>query len=408
MTDLKVIIQEQLSDPNFHINDYLSKENHPEFTTPKTLLMCATLEENEELVKYLLEKKADPNKESTVCMGKRKDTYKITPLIFASGWHNLKIMKLLVDAKSNINACCKYGTPLIEAVVANENIIRNSKYTKYDIVTFLLEAKADVNKKNPGIGNETALSMAIEDYKISDYKISELLLKNKANPNLFDYDGLCPISSAIDANNLPIIQLLIEHKANINISQTMVHNNKPLIFKNQKGEHLGIIIEESPLIRSLLDNESTYEIHKYLIDMKANIDQCRSSDEIYPVALAAEKKHNKTLKLLLDMKADLDEKIIDGRDPVFLATEYYNTKGLKLLLKAKANPNSYRNSGETAVYQAIMMKHKKALDLLFEYDAESDLRHRCNCQCQHPHSIIGENQVLNYIDDADYNFTELE
>ena len=91
-----------------------------------------------------------------------------------------------------------------------------------------------------------------------------------------------------------------------------------------------------------------------------------------------------------------------------LATEYYNTKGLKLLLKAKANPNSYRNSGETAVYQAIMMKHKKALDLLFEYDAESDLRHRCNCQCQHPHSIIGENQVLNYIDDADYNFTELE
>lgn len=61
---------------------------------------------------------------------------------------------------------------------------------------------------------ETALGIAAFDgYK----EIVEILLKNGANPNVFDDMGTAPIHGSARTNRAEIIQLLIDAKADVNI-----------------------------------------------------------------------------------------------------------------------------------------------------------------------------------------------
>lgn len=111
-----------------------------------TTLLTASLNGNIEAVKLLLEAKADVNKAYTS---------EATPLYLASTKGHTEVVKLLLGAMADVNqAEAKYGaTPLIIA----------SRGGHTEVAKLLLEAKADVNVKVKAKGKEyTALSLAKE------------------------------------------------------------------------------------------------------------------------------------------------------------------------------------------------------------------------------------------------------
>lgn len=159
-----------------------------------------------DLVPFLLEKNADPN-----ITGKNR-----APLWWICDIkdHNekLKIIKLLLENKADINLIDGTSTPLIGALCYDY---------KYD-VSIMLE-----NGANPNIITDTtALHCAVRE---GNLQIVQLLLKYGADPNLQDHKGNTPI---FEAKGEELMQLLLDNKANIhttnngnlNVLQYKMHN----------------------------------------------------------------------------------------------------------------------------------------------------------------------------------------
>lgn len=96
----------------------------------------------------------------------------------------------------------------------------------------LIQAGADPNQVDPQSG-ETPLTLAIT---LMNYESAKLLLENGADPNLPGPQGpplLSPYLNYGDASCLPIIELLLDHKADPNATGTF--NQTPLHLAAEAG-----------------------------------------------------------------------------------------------------------------------------------------------------------------------------
>lgn len=122
-----------------------------------------------------------------------------TPLMWASSYGQLEVVKILIENGADVNM--KDG--------ANWTALTCSAKKGYDsVVKFLLEHGAETdNKESPGY---TALSLAsIHGYE----KTVEVLLQYKANVNIPDNEGRTALDKAVERNHKRIIELLKEHGA---------------------------------------------------------------------------------------------------------------------------------------------------------------------------------------------------
>jgi ankyrin repeat protein len=154
-----------------------------------TALNSASYNGHTEVVRYLLEKKADIESIDPSDGG--------TALIASAMEGHTEIVKLLLQNHANVNAQDRIGyTALMFAVSGKE-----------EIVNLLLNAGADVNKVNRY--NITALMYSLEglDRKIT---IVERLLKAKANVNVRDQWGKTALSRAKDRAETEMVKLLVK------------------------------------------------------------------------------------------------------------------------------------------------------------------------------------------------------
>ncbi len=160
-------------------------------------LYATTSAENAEIVKLLLEHKADPNS---------KDSDDSTSLFCAVDNCNVKIAKLLLEHNADPNVKNSYdNTPLFRAV----------DRCNVEIVKLLLEHKADPNSKGRmfDYGVVSSLHRAVDKCNV---EIVKLLLEHKANPNTED----ATLHKAVDNGNVEIVKLLLEHKADPNVKDS--------------------------------------------------------------------------------------------------------------------------------------------------------------------------------------------
>ena len=90
--------------------------------------------------------------------------------------------------------------------------------------------------------DETPLYQAVDMEKIDHIK---LLLKNGANPNISNDDGLSPLHAAVSKQNISIVKVLLKYGANPNI-KSKLYQQTPL--------HLAIKNNTDPMILLLLVN----------------------------------------------------------------------------------------------------------------------------------------------------------
>jgi len=160
----------------------------------RNFLVFATNPENDlEIIKILIEAKADVNK---------PDEQGRTPLISAARNNNIEAFKLILTANANVNSQDNAGnTALIEAIDTN-NI---------EMVKLLISSNADLNIINKN--GVFALLAATNSNKI---EIVELLLNAKANPNTVSDLGTALIMAS-SKNNIEIVKLLLAAKADVTL-----------------------------------------------------------------------------------------------------------------------------------------------------------------------------------------------
>ena len=251
-----------------------------------TPLMAASQGGCFKMVKLLIKRNADIN-----AIGYNG----YTALWYALGSRHFKIAKLLIKKKADMDAQfnpdCEYSncdelgfTPLQYY----------SKFGDLEIVKFLIENNADINKKNPE-GN-TAFLIALIN---REDDVARFLLQKGAEIKDKNYSDYTPLMAASWAGNYKIVKALI--KRNVDLNE---------ISDDGYGY--------SALWSALSNNQ--LKIAKYLIRHGADVNLIYINR--YTVLhLATRNKQREIVKLLLSKNADASIKNNEGKTPIDIAIE---------------------------------------------------------------------------------------
>jgi cytohesin len=154
----------------------------------RTALMIKSY--NVDMLAFLLDSGADPN---------RADDFGLTALMLVEDPH---AASLLVEAGGDIDAIDSHRmTPLAHAYVNGHTLVLRK----------LIEMGADVN-----IADVDGMTMLM---RVLEVKTARLLLAAGAQVNLVDGDGVSALLHACRRGASAMIELLLEHKADVNLAE---------------------------------------------------------------------------------------------------------------------------------------------------------------------------------------------
>jgi len=226
-----------------------------------------------------------------------------------------KTVEKLLAKGFDINRRCGDDTALSNAATAGRE----------QIVELLLSHGADVNISNP-------LGKAVQ-WGNGNPKIVTLLLDHGANPNC--------LHSAVCGRHKEAVQLLLEHKANVN--QKDGNGGTPL--------HLAITYGSEEIVKLLISNGAD-------VNARTNKDETplHLLVESWPQYRWTSDFFQNVTAMLLSAGADIEAKTRDGRTPLYVAASDYHvfancvtaaahrrTEAVKLLLTHGANPENIQD-----------------------------------------------------------------
>ncbi|BCS83604.1 putative ankyrin repeat protein [Cotonvirus japonicus] len=311
-------------------------------------------------VKLLLEKGANPDY-------KQKNEY--LPIILASSYStttsNIDTVKLLLEYDADINIRDVYrNTALIMA-------IKNSRTSSnFETVKFLLDNGANVHYVNKYL--DSPLHMAIEKY-VSDSAIIELLLEHKANINLKNEQGESCLFLFIMSNPLTrhyekykeIIKLFLDCDADINSLTKYNRTPQSLMldyYIKQKGQ-----------------NEKVNEILNLFLETKINYNNYYNYNNYGLLQLASHShEFNMTDIVVKLVKYGADVNLInsEGESALLIAARTGKCENLyfiSLLLSLGANVNIQDSRDTTCLKYAIKFRNLEMIELLLEHGADTNL-----------------------------------
>ena len=235
----------------------------------------------------------------------------------ASHYYNVAIARMLIDhgADIDIRHSLNRLTPLHTAVIKNSSVSYAYEHDKdyedvhqdvYDYVELLLDAGADINAQTAN--GDTAVQMAARLY------------------------------------DPPILQLLLAHKADINLCITDYGRQS---FILQQASRLG----RAESVRILLDNGAE-------VDAEDELDG-------FSIQVASQFNHWEVVKVLLENGADVNAAGRKKYTPLIMASSWGKEHIVRLLLKHGADVNARVHTGEAAA-----SGHPKISKLVLDHGTE--------------------------------------
>jgi len=251
----------------------------------------------------------------------------VTALMTASEFGHLDVVRVLLEAKAEVNAKMNNGgTALILA----------SSYGHLDVVKALLDAKADANAKAGNGG--MALMLASEKGHL---EVVQALLDAKADVNGKANDGMTPLIFASQFGHLDVVQKLLAAKADVNFNPSK--GGTALIMASQQGYE---------------------DVVKTLLAAKADVNTQANYDGSTALMLASQNDHIKIVRDLLSANADVNAEAANGVTALIAAANQGRQDVVRLLIDTKANVNAKMSNGNTALRVAIDSGHTDVADLL--------------------------------------------
>ena len=228
------------------------------------------------------------------------------------------------------------------------------------MVQILLDFGANINKQN-SYGN-TALYLAAENVNpaekavplgqetTADLGLVELLVKQGAEINLADNDGVTPIMIATTKGHTEVVKFLL---------------NEGAIFDNEERDgndhtilHLAAMNNRHEVLSALANHD---------VELVADLANLKNYMDNTALHLAAQAGHLETVRELLksEYKADIDEKNWEEETASHLAAAEGHSEVLKLLLYR--DPNAIFDKDEednTPLHVAAMNKQSSTVGTL--------------------------------------------
>ncbi|KRT84771.1 Ankyrin repeat-containing protein [Oryctes borbonicus] len=318
----------------------------------------------------------------------------LTPLIYAIKVKDKDIIEMLIYYNADVNCRNRYDkTPLCRAIEENsidivELLLRNGanvNYVNLDSFTPLIIAiiKTKRNTVPISLDNNTYINFPghITVSTSKKMQIIEVLLRNGADINYTDLNGMTPLTHAIKVRDIESIQILLKNNADVNF---MDESGQTPLFKAIDTRSTDIIellllngacvnhvdrLCRTPLIRAIaLGNK---DIIQLLLNYKANIN-LTNDDGQTPLYNAVEKQNVEILELLVKAKADLNCVDKFGFTPLMTAAEASNMKIAEALLENNANVNFKSECCITALYVAAFKRNVGMVELLLKYGADAN------------------------------------
>ncbi|KOB76359.1 Kinase D-interacting substrate [Operophtera brumata] len=274
-----------------------------------TPLMWASYKGHEDVVALLLEKGADVHAHGN---------YNINSLVWAAGRRHSGVVLRLLAAGARPNSCDKYATSAL---------CWASRAGDVTAAGALLRAGADPN--TAGMYCWTPLLQATQGERRKpltswpgDVTAAGALRRAGADPNTAGMYCWTPLLQATQGNHSEIVQMLIEHKPNVNALD--------------KDGYTALAIAYTPLIHAVKGG------HKNIVEalLKKHVDvDLPGKEKKTPVYTAVEKGHVSILKLLLASNPDLEHSTVSGDTPLMRAVRSRHAEMVQLLLERKARVN---------------------------------------------------------------------
>lgn len=325
-------------------------------------LFYATRDGDMQMVKALLEAKADPS------LKRLSDD--VTPLMQAVMCGYSDIFQLLFEAKPEPDQSNKANTSLLLMAV-NEGYL--------DIIKYLIDAKADLNcsRKSDGV---TPLTLAA---RLGRVEVIDLLLQqSKLNPNQLQKNGDAALQVAVFYKQIGAIHALFKsNKIDPDIANT--HSNSPLLraIASEYADVAQALID-SKLVNINFRNPSdqwtpllsaacvgNIGILKSLLDAKA--DPTMTKEGCTPFMVAIVNGHIKAAEILLDNdKTDVNYSLPSGSSALYLAGTHNHYSLVKKILEAKADLSLDNKKYPSTLEAAVEKGHIETAKLLIEHGAK--------------------------------------
>ena len=210
-------------------------------------------------------------------------------------------------------------------------------------------------------------------------KVRKILECGKCSVNCTNSNGRAPLHWACVLNDLDMVKLLSEFKADMTIKDK--HGNTPLTLADKQGTNSVVhaLLSQYPVDTKDLNGytalhnsceKGRVDLVRALVKHKANVNARTDSGDT-PLTLAARNKHDNVVHVLLSVTQCLvDAKGQDGYTALHFSCVYDHVDIVRTLVKHKANVNARTDSGETPLTLAARSKHDNVVHALSDYNCE--------------------------------------
>lgn len=238
------------------------------------------------------------------------------------------------------------------------------------------------NRENKG---ETALQYAVQQGRGD---IVQLLIDHKADVNL-THLGYAPLGHAAVKDHIEIARLLLKSGANPNLGSKFSERSyeTPLYLALRFGtpEMADLLVANGARVHLVLFEDLLNPYHKeetakivraveFLI--KNGFDPTKTFKEpqgdVYPLYVAVRCGQPQVVRLLIDKGADVDAMSSYGRMALHQAANRGDQEIVKILLKAGADINANRG-GNSALTEALTLGQFDMADLLIKHKAKATI-----------------------------------
>ena len=248
-----------------------------------------------------------------------------TPLFCAAKEGHLEIVRYLLDKEANPNATNHYGVSVLW-IPCQRGLT--------SIVELLLKRGADPEIAPSGpeaeersISGWTPLYAAI---KSRQYPVVKLLLNHGANPNAITSLGSTPFLLASEIGDLEVIKCFVEHGADLDYSPS-----------GKEADELNITGQTALFMATLKEQN---DVVQYLIQKGSKVN-VKNRYGVSPLLLCAEGGNETLVKILVDVGADVNmspsgdlavEHILAGQTPLYGAAKKGHYHICKFLIEKGA------------------------------------------------------------------------
>lgn len=293
----------------------------------RSLLFAASCNGHTEIVRLLIKAKVNVN----AC-----DFMNKSPLSIAAENNYYSVVECLLDAGADVNIVDSFGRTVLHYAVKSDSneivniILQQSHYTY----------KADVDGKTPlhfcgiygnaSIANDLLTAMVSIDVNQCDLQkssplhetiksqqldVADFLLSHGANANFPDSSGRTPLHLAAEIGSLAATNMLLKSGGNVNERNNLLHT--PAFLAASFGRSV---------LLTLIKNGA---------DINVPDEKGRT-----PLHVSLENGHIFVIKILIEHNATVNSKDKEGKTPLHLASKLGNLNAASILLKANAIVNA--------------------------------------------------------------------